>query len=279
MAGRMGNVRTTTINVKVARVDAERGLLFINGSVPGHNNAIVRVRQTVKSNTRLLIRARGAPPQRAISRDGLRPQGPLPSARQARGLPLSRRLQTARNPAKPSACCGPASGSSISAAGRVDGCRWPPKRSARKGRVVGVDLAAIDPPLDNENVIAFCADLTQPSVVEELIERLGGPADVLLSDAAPKLSGIRAADQAREGALLEGVEALLGKPAAQAGGTLLIKILEGPDAVLVDRRLRGANSRAPRPSNRVLHVVEVASAICSEGVIKGPSGQPDGPSR
>jgi len=51
MPGRMGNVRTTTLNVKVARVDAERGLLFVNGSVPGHNNAIVRVRQTVKFNS------------------------------------------------------------------------------------------------------------------------------------------------------------------------------------------------------------------------------------
>ncbi len=57
-----------------------------------------------------------------------------------------------------------------------------------KGRVVGVDLAAIDPPLNNENVIAFCADLTQPSVVAELIERLGGPADVVLSDAAQPTS-------------------------------------------------------------------------------------------
>jgi large subunit ribosomal protein L3 len=49
MPGRMGNERVTTLNVKVARVDAERGLLFVNGSVPGHNNAIVRVRQSVKS--------------------------------------------------------------------------------------------------------------------------------------------------------------------------------------------------------------------------------------
>jgi large subunit ribosomal protein L3 len=49
MSGRMGNERVTTLNVKVARVDAERGLLFVNGSVPGHNNAIVRVRQSVKA--------------------------------------------------------------------------------------------------------------------------------------------------------------------------------------------------------------------------------------
>jgi large subunit ribosomal protein L3 len=49
MSGRMGNARVTTINLVVARVDVERGLLFVNGAVPGHNNAIVRVRQSVKA--------------------------------------------------------------------------------------------------------------------------------------------------------------------------------------------------------------------------------------
>ncbi len=48
MPGRMGNARTTTINLEVARVDAERCLLYVNGAVPGHNNAIVRVRQSIK---------------------------------------------------------------------------------------------------------------------------------------------------------------------------------------------------------------------------------------
>lgn len=51
MPGRMGNARVTTINLEVARVDAERGLLFVNGAVPGHNNAIVRVRQSVKAQS------------------------------------------------------------------------------------------------------------------------------------------------------------------------------------------------------------------------------------
>jgi large subunit ribosomal protein L3 len=49
MPGRMGNARVTTTNLEVARVDVERGLLFVNGAVPGHNNAIVRVRQSVKA--------------------------------------------------------------------------------------------------------------------------------------------------------------------------------------------------------------------------------------
>jgi large subunit ribosomal protein L3 len=49
MPGRMGNERVTTLNIEIARVDAERGLLFVSGAVPGHNNAIVHVRQTVKA--------------------------------------------------------------------------------------------------------------------------------------------------------------------------------------------------------------------------------------
>ena len=146
-----------------------------------------------------------------------------------------------------------------------------------KGRIVGVDLAAIDPPLNNENVIAFCADLTQPSVVEELIERLGGPADVVLSDAAPKLTGIRAVDQAREGALLEAVEALLGD-LLSAGGTLLVKILDGSDAVLVDRRLRRQFETAKTVKPSASRPGSSERYLLGRGY-KGPVGPADGPSQ
>ena len=146
-----------------------------------------------------------------------------------------------------------------------------------KGRVVGVDLAAIDPPLKNENVIAFCGDLTQPPVAKELIEQLGGRADVVLSDAAPKLTGIRAADQAREGALLEGVEALLGGLLC-AGGTLLVKILDGPDAVLVERRLRGKFDTAKTVKPSASRRGSSERYLLGRGY-KGPLGPLDGPAR
>jgi large subunit ribosomal protein L3 len=48
MAGRMGNERVTTQNIEVVRVDAEKGLLFVRGGVPGHPNAILRIRPSVK---------------------------------------------------------------------------------------------------------------------------------------------------------------------------------------------------------------------------------------
>jgi large subunit ribosomal protein L3 len=44
MFGRHGNARATTRNVRVARVDADRNLLLVHGSVPGHPNSLVRVR-------------------------------------------------------------------------------------------------------------------------------------------------------------------------------------------------------------------------------------------
>jgi large subunit ribosomal protein L3 len=47
MAGRHGNERVTTRNLEVVRVDAERGLLFLRGAVPGHPNTLVRVRPAV----------------------------------------------------------------------------------------------------------------------------------------------------------------------------------------------------------------------------------------
>jgi len=49
MPGRLGNARTTSINLIVARVDAERGLLYVRGAVPGHPNAVVRVRQSIRA--------------------------------------------------------------------------------------------------------------------------------------------------------------------------------------------------------------------------------------
>lgn len=104
------------------------------------------------------------------------------------------------------------------------------------GRVVGIDVAAIDPFPELANVIAIQADLSEAGVDARLLEALGGPADVVLSDAAPKLTGIRATDRAREEALLEAVEALVPK-LLRPGGTLVLKLLEGPEAQAIARRL------------------------------------------
>ena len=48
MAGRMGNERVTTLNLRVHAVDAEKGLLLIRGAVPGPTGGLVLVRSAVK---------------------------------------------------------------------------------------------------------------------------------------------------------------------------------------------------------------------------------------
>ncbi|MGH3803348.1 MAG: 50S ribosomal protein L3 [Pseudonocardiaceae bacterium] len=48
MAGRMGNVRVTTQNLTVHRVDVESGLLLIKGALPGPKGGLVLVKTAAK---------------------------------------------------------------------------------------------------------------------------------------------------------------------------------------------------------------------------------------
>jgi large subunit ribosomal protein L3 len=49
MAGRMGGERTTSANLTLHGVDADRGLLLIKGAVPGPRGGLVLVRNAAKS--------------------------------------------------------------------------------------------------------------------------------------------------------------------------------------------------------------------------------------
>jgi large subunit ribosomal protein L3 len=49
MAGHMGNVRRTTQNLEVVRVDAERNLLLVRGAVPGARGGDVIITPAVKA--------------------------------------------------------------------------------------------------------------------------------------------------------------------------------------------------------------------------------------
>lgn len=117
------------------------------------------------------------------------------------------------------------------------------RRVGPRGRVVGVDLAAVDPPLEEANALTLVGDLSDPAIAERLLEAMGGPADWVLSDAAPKLTGIRDRDRANEERLLEAIESLLPRLLAPGGG-LLLKILEGPEAQQIEKRIRRRFARA-----------------------------------
>ncbi|MEL0194428.1 MAG: 50S ribosomal protein L3 [Acidimicrobiaceae bacterium] len=49
MAGHMGHVLVTTLNLEVVEADAERQVMLVKGSVPGPNGGLIQVRNAVKS--------------------------------------------------------------------------------------------------------------------------------------------------------------------------------------------------------------------------------------
>jgi len=100
------------------------------------------------------------------------------------------------------------------------------ERVGAEGRVVGVDLARIDK-LPAPNVAVVVGDVRDPATVDTLLERLGRPADVVLSDLAPKLTGIRATDEARSQELNETTLALLPRLLAPGGRFVMKTFMSG----------------------------------------------------
>ena len=52
MPGQYGNETVSILNLKIARVDAEKNLLMVEGGIPGSTNSIVSVRHGVKGRER-----------------------------------------------------------------------------------------------------------------------------------------------------------------------------------------------------------------------------------
>jgi 23S rRNA (uridine2552-2'-O)-methyltransferase len=99
------------------------------------------------------------------------------------------------------------------------------ERVGRRGRVVGIDLSPIEP-IPGASLDVIAGDVADESTLAAALERLGRPADVLLSDAAPKLTGVRDVDEARTSrvvaAVLAAVPTLL-----RPGGRALVKLFMG----------------------------------------------------
>lgn len=119
----------------------------------------------------------------------------------------------------------------------------------RTGRVVAGDLLGM-PPI--HGVTFLRGDIASDEFVAELRHSLkSSRADLVLSDMAPNISGIRHADCARS--LDLGKTALwVARAVLRPGGTLLIKFFEGADAAELKQELNGCFSevvtRKPRAS-------------------------------
>jgi 23S rRNA (uridine2552-2'-O)-methyltransferase len=90
-----------------------------------------------------------------------------------------------------------------------------------RGKVIGVDLQPIDG-FRETNVLVVQGDITADETHEEVKKLLAAPAHCVISDLAPKISGIRDADMAR--CLLLNQAALrFAAGLLKSGGNLLIK--------------------------------------------------------
>lgn len=145
-----------------------------------------------------------------------------------------------------------------------------------QGRVVGVDLQPLDPPLPDANVRVLCGDLADADLAGRLREALGSAADLLLSDAAPRLSGVRATDRANEERLLEAVEVLIPR-LLRPGGDLLLKILDSPEAETITRRIRRGFDSAKTVRPQASRKGSSERYLLARGFRAGAASEPDEP--
>jgi len=107
------------------------------------------------------------------------------------------------------------------------------ERVGPRGRVVGIDVVPIDP-LSAPNASTIVGDVSDSDVIEALRTSLGRPADVVLSDAAPKLTGVRARDEARSEDVVVAVVSALPR-LLDRGGSFVTKTFMSPgEKALVD---------------------------------------------
>ena len=90
-----------------------------------------------------------------------------------------------------------------------------------EGRVVGVDIVAcreFPPP-----VVSIVGDIRDVKLPARLLEALGGKADLVTSDIAPKLTGIAERDEALADELVEAA-LTAARPTLRPGGAMIIKV-------------------------------------------------------
>lgn len=124
------------------------------------------------------------------------------------------------------------------------------RKVAPGGLVVAIDIEPMEP---LQGVEFLQGDIADPAVIADLRRALGGPADAVLSDLAPKLSGNRDRDQAVSMELaamaLEAALELL-----RPGGVFVAKLFQGDgfeEFVATARAsLRKARLRTPAASRK-----------------------------
>ena len=127
------------------------------------------------------------------------------------------------------------------------------------GRVIASDILPMDP-LDNVDFIQ--GDFTDEAVFQQILAKLNGrQPDLIISDIAPNISGVAAADQAASMYLVE-VTLDMVRQVLKPGGNYAVKVFqgEGSDEFLRDVRssfekVMIRKPEASRPRSREVYLV------------------------
>jgi len=99
------------------------------------------------------------------------------------------------------------------------------ERVGNEGFVLGVDLQQIAK-LPHPNIKTLVADITDSSAHELIRQNIPRLADVVISDASPKISGVWSVDHSRS-IELAGAVLTIAENVLTQGGKLLIKVFQG----------------------------------------------------
>jgi 23S rRNA (uridine2552-2'-O)-methyltransferase len=99
------------------------------------------------------------------------------------------------------------------------------KMTGKHGFVLGVDLKPIEP-FTQEYIRTIVADLTEPNIAEQILSFLPRRPDVVISDAAPNVTGVWEVDHACQIDLA--AKALeIAKGILKPGGNFFVKVFQG----------------------------------------------------
>ena len=131
--------------------------------------------------------------------------------------------------------------------------------AAPNGHVVGVDVAQVkNPPA---GAVTIAGDILDPAVAARVQSELGGRADLVTSDLAPKLTGISSRDEARSREL---IDAALSFAIAtlKPGAAMVVKLFMGAEFKdIVDSfkqhfgDVEVTRTKASRPGSSELYIV------------------------
>ena len=94
-----------------------------------------------------------------------------------------------------------------------------------KGFVLGVDLKSVEP-FSQHNIRTIIGDITEEETLQQILEFLPRKADVVISDAAPNISGIWEVDHARQIDIAQQALKIAVKT-LKASGNFFVKVFEG----------------------------------------------------